>query len=86
MSFLKLVVSLDPLILIVDDGDIINVILRRYRDYIYLECNDNCIVWKDNIKGDSVLGFSLGLGIPSTRMLFGMNVVPAEIASIREYL
>ncbi|KZD51704.1 hypothetical protein BACERE00176_00440 [Bacillus paranthracis] len=30
-----------------------------------------------------VLGFSLDLGIPSTRMLFGMNVVPAEIASIR---
>ena len=66
-----------------DDGDIINVILRRYRDYIYLECNDNCIVWKDNIKEIPVLGFSLGLGIPSTRMLFGTNVVPAEIASIR---
>ncbi|BAR77652.1 hypothetical protein BASH2_04244 [Bacillus anthracis] len=30
-----------------------------------------------------VLGFSLGLGMPSTRMLSGTNVVPAAIASIR---
>ena len=30
-----------------------------------------------------VIGFSLGLGTPSTRMLFGTNVVPEAIASSR---
>ena len=37
----------------VNDGDIINVILWRYRDYAYLERNNNRIIWKNYIKIDT---------------------------------